>query len=84
MLSVSIVVIFFRFVAIFENTLGNMPVNPCDEDIKKYCHEVSPWLQVFDDSVARQDWGWHHTMDMPDLVEVMITNLRNTKSVFLI
>jgi len=34
------------------------------------------WPMVFDDSVARQDWGWQHTMDMPDLVEIMITNLR--------
>jgi len=34
------------------------------------------WPMVFDDSVARQDWGWKHNISMEALVEIMITNLR--------
>lgn len=34
------------------------------------------WPMVFDDSVARQDWGWQESIPLEKLVEIMITNLR--------
>ena len=34
------------------------------------------WPQVFDDSQARQDWGWQHDYDLEHLVEIMINNLK--------
>lgn len=34
------------------------------------------WPQVFDDSMARQDWGWQPDYGIEQLVDVMITNLR--------
>lgn len=30
------------------------------------------WPQVFDDSEARQDWGWKHEYDLDRLVEDMM------------
>jgi hypothetical protein len=33
---------------------------------------------VFDDSVARADWGWEARIPLSSLVEIMITNLRHT------
>ena len=34
------------------------------------------WPMVFDDKLARQEWGWQHDIDLARLVEIMITNLR--------
>lgn len=34
------------------------------------------WPMVFDDQLARQEWGWQHDIDLAKLVEIMITNLR--------
>jgi len=34
------------------------------------------WPMVFDDSCARQDWGWNHDIPLENLVEIMIVNLR--------
>ncbi|XP_023329810.1 L-threonine 3-dehydrogenase, mitochondrial [Eurytemora carolleeae] len=34
------------------------------------------WPMVFDDSIARQDWGWKPSIPLDSLVEIMITNLR--------
>ena len=34
------------------------------------------WPGSIDDSHARSDWGWDHQYDLPRLVEVMITNLK--------
>jgi hypothetical protein len=31
---------------------------------------------VFDDSMARKDWGWNPSIPLDSLVEIMITNLR--------
>jgi hypothetical protein len=31
---------------------------------------------VFDDSLAREDWGWESRIPLASLVEIMITNLR--------
>ena len=32
--------------------------------------------KVFDDSLARADWGWQHNIGLEQLVDIMITNLR--------
>jgi hypothetical protein len=37
-----------------------------------------PFRQVFDDSLARAEWDWKHTIGLEQLVEIMITNLRST------
>lgn len=34
------------------------------------------WPQVFDDSEARNDWGWNHEYDLDKLVEDMIKTVR--------
>ncbi|XP_077546399.1 L-threonine dehydrogenase [Haemaphysalis longicornis] len=34
------------------------------------------WPQVFDDSNARQDWGWKHTYDLAQMCKIMVDNLR--------
>lgn len=36
------------------------------------------WPDSIDDSIARRDWGWAHEFDLKELVEVMITNLKDT------
>ena len=33
-------------------------------------------IKVFDDSLARADWGWQHSIGLEQLVDIMITNLR--------
>ena len=34
------------------------------------------WPQVFDDSVARRDWGWRHELGVEELADIMIDGLR--------
>ena len=34
------------------------------------------WPQVFDDSVARRDWGWRHQSGIEELADIMIDGLR--------
>ena len=34
------------------------------------------WPTSIDDSIARRDWGWDHTFDLPKMTETMIQNLR--------
>ena len=36
--------------------------------------------KVFDDSLARKDWGWQHNIGLEQLVDIMITNLRWSRS----
>ena len=33
------------------------------------------WPQVFDDSKAREDWGWMPRRNIDDLVDIMIDSL---------
>jgi len=37
---------------------------------------ANDWPQVFDDSLARNDWNWSHQYGIDELCEIMITNLR--------
>lgn len=30
---------------------------------------------ALEDSAARQDWGWRHEFDLPELVHVMLTRI---------
>lgn len=34
------------------------------------------WPQSIDDTCAREDWGWQHTYELDELVEVMLRNLK--------
>jgi nucleoside-diphosphate-sugar epimerase len=34
------------------------------------------WPAAVDDSLAREDWGWRHRYDLPEMVEDMLANLR--------
>merc|ERR1719228_508467 len=34
------------------------------------------WPMVFDDSLAREEWGWQHSIGLEQLVDIMISNLR--------
>ena len=36
------------------------------------------WPGSIDDYHARTDWGWQHDYELPDLVQVMIANLKET------
>lgn len=38
-------------------------------------HIADSWPQVFDDSEARHDWGWHHKYDIKNLVEFMLKDV---------
>lgn len=33
------------------------------------------WPQIFDDSEARQDWGWQHKYDLDKLVDLMVRDV---------
>ena len=33
------------------------------------------WPQVFDDSMARRDWGWRPRFDLPTMCEAMMKAL---------
>ncbi|KAM3851455.1 L-threonine 3-dehydrogenase, mitochondrial-like isoform 1-T2 [Vipera latastei] len=39
------------------------------------------WPMVFDDNNARQDWGWKHDYDLPDLVTTMFNFLSSVRSI---
>lgn len=39
------------------------------------------WPMIFDDSNARQDWGWKHDYDLSDLVTTMFNFLGSVRSV---
>jgi nucleoside-diphosphate-sugar epimerase len=34
------------------------------------------WPQSIDDSEARNDWGWEHSVSLEEMTEIMIRNLR--------
>lgn len=34
------------------------------------------WPSSIDDNEARNDWGWNHQFGLPELVDVMLTNLK--------
>jgi nucleoside-diphosphate-sugar epimerase len=34
------------------------------------------WPAAVDDSLAREDWGWRHRYDLPEMAEDMLANLR--------
>jgi hypothetical protein len=34
------------------------------------------WPQSIDDSIARQNNGWKHRYDLPQMTEVMLTEIR--------
>ncbi|XP_070590939.1 L-threonine 3-dehydrogenase, mitochondrial-like [Erythrolamprus reginae] len=39
------------------------------------------WPMVFDDNNARQDWGWKHDYDLPDLVNTMFNFLSSVRCI---
>ena len=41
-----------------------------------YPISAETWPQVFDDSVARRDWGWRHELGVEELADIMIDGLR--------
>lgn len=43
--------------------------------------EADSWPVVFDDNNARQDWGWKHDYDLPDLVTTMFNFLSSVRSI---
>lgn len=60
---------------------GNRPSFPikCEPTIltlKSFpfvCLAADSWPKVFDDSGARQDWGWQHEFGLPELVAQLLT-----------
>lgn len=45
------------------------------------CSTADTWPMIFDDSNARQDWGWKHDYDLSDLVTTMFNFLGSVRSV---
>lgn len=42
-----------------------------------YRQEIAEsWPQSIDDSVARNDWGWHHEYDLQKMTDDMLKNLQ--------
>ncbi|MAX82087.1 MAG: NAD-dependent epimerase [Crocinitomicaceae bacterium] len=39
---------------------------------------ANSWPQSIDDQLARNDWGWNHQFDVDELVDVMLSNLRES------
>ncbi|XP_020634481.3 L-threonine 3-dehydrogenase, mitochondrial isoform X1 [Pogona vitticeps] len=39
------------------------------------------WPMIFDDSNARQDWGWKHEYDLPELVNTMFSFLSSVSPI---
>lgn len=33
------------------------------------------WPKALEDSAARQDWGWKHEYNLPELVQTMLTHI---------
>ncbi len=38
------------------------------------------WPQTIDDSVARKDWGWEHEVNLDEMTEIMLKNLKDIYS----
>ena len=72
--------------------LSAMSFNPADlaNEIKKHIPEfeitykpdfrqeiADSWPSSIDDSPARKDWGWQHQYDIPELVETMLSKLKD-------
>lgn len=36
------------------------------------------WPQSIDDSEAREDWGWQHSIDLDEMTAIMLDNLKET------
>ena len=45
-----------------------------------FCLTADTWPQVFDDSGAREQWGWHHEHDIHSLVNIMFSKLKKIYS----
>ena len=39
---------------------------------------ANSWPQSIDDQLARNDWGWSHQFGVDELVDVMLSNLRES------
>ncbi|MFC7356293.1 NAD-dependent epimerase/dehydratase family protein [Jejudonia soesokkakensis] len=35
------------------------------------------WPQTIDDDAAREDWGWKHTVELDEMTEIMLENLKS-------
>lgn len=64
-------IIFFEQVSL--NELSQYDVDPVRQAI------ADSWPQKFDDSSAREVWGWDHHYDEELLTEYMIENLGGKK-----
>lgn len=40
-----------------------------------YIFSADGWPKALEDSAARQDWGWKHEYDLPQLVQTMLTHI---------
>ena len=46
-------------------------------------YKANDWPQVFDDSLARKDWGWSHDYGIDELCEVS-SNYSKTYNILMI
>lgn len=40
-----------------------------------YIFSADGWPKALEDSAARQDWGWRHEYNLPELVQTMLTHI---------
>lgn len=38
---------------------------------------ANSWPQTINDDAAREDWGWKHTVELDEMTEIMLDNLKN-------
>jgi len=61
---------------IFDEVAKKVPNLKIEYAVDSRQQIADSWPMVFDDSLARQDWGWKHRIGLEQLVDIMITNLR--------
>merc|ERR1719228_20774 len=61
---------------IFEEVSKKVPNLKIEYEVDSRQQIADSWPMVFDDSLARKDWGWQHNIGLEQLVDIMISNLR--------
>merc|ERR1711971_56500 len=61
---------------IFDEVAKKVPNLKIEYEVDSRQQIADSWPMVFDDSLARADWGWQHNIGLEQLVDIMITNLR--------
>lgn len=61
---------------IFTEVKKHIPELKIEYNVDSRQEIADTWPMVFDDSLAREEWGWKHSIGLEQLVDIMISNLR--------